>query len=76
MVPKDRILAETDSPYLAPEPLRGTKNVPENVVRVYEKLAALRGEELEALAAQIEKNVCSLFPKLAAWRQNGENAHG
>lgn len=48
MVPPERILAETDSPYLAPEPFRGTLNTPKNVVQVYEKLAQLRGEELFA----------------------------
>ena len=66
IVPADRILAETDSPYLAPEPLRGTLNTPKNVVRVYEKLAALRGEPLEELAAQIHKNAHTLFRKLNA----------
>ena len=66
IVPADRILAETDSPYLAPEPLRGTLNTPKNVVRVYEKLAALRGEPLEELAAQIHKNAHTLFKKLNA----------
>ena len=66
IVPADRILAETDSPYLAPEPLRGTLNTPKNVVRVYEKLAALRGEPLEELAAQIHKNAYTLFKKLNA----------
>lgn len=64
MVPPDRILAETDCPYLAPEPLRGTLNTPKNVVRVYEKLAALRGEEPAALAAQIRTNAKNLFRKL------------
>ncbi len=64
IVPADRILAETDSPYLAPEPLRGTLNTPKNVVRVYEKLAILRGEEPAALAAQIHKNARALFFKL------------
>lgn len=64
MVPADRILAETDSPYLAPEPLRGTLNTPANVVKVYEKLAALRGEQIEEFAAQVRKNAHTLFPKL------------
>ena len=64
IVPADRILAETDSPYLAPEPFRGTRNTPKNVVKVYEKLAALRGEETEALAERIEQNARALFTKL------------
>lgn len=64
MVPSDRILAETDSPYLAPEPMRGTVNTPANVVKVYEKLAFLRGESTQELAAQINKNARELFQKL------------
>ena len=64
IVPADRILAETDSPYLAPEPFRGTRNTPKNVKKIYEKLAALRGEEPAALEEQIERNARALFPKL------------
>lgn len=64
MVPSDRILAETDSPYLAPEPFRGTLNTPKNVVKIYEKLALLRGERLEELAARIEANAKTLFYKI------------
>lgn len=64
MVPPERILAETDSPYLAPEPFRGTLNTPKNVVQVYEKLAQLRGEELFALAARIHENAKTLFYKI------------
>ena len=64
IVPKERILAETDSPYLAPEPYRGTLNTPKNVVKVYEKLANLRGEPLEELAENIWNNAHELFPKL------------
>lgn len=66
IVPADRILAETDSPYLAPEPLRGTLNTPLNVIKIYEKLALLRGQPTEELAAQISKNARTLFKKLAA----------
>ena len=64
MVPADRLLAETDSPYLAPEPFRGTLNTPRNVGKIYEKLAALRGEPLGQLSEQIEKNARTLFFKL------------
>ena len=42
LVPNDRILIETDSPYLAPEPLRGTKNEPKNVYLVAKKIAELK----------------------------------
>ena len=64
IVPPERILAETDSPYLAPEPFRGTLNTPKNVVQVYEKLAQLRGEETEALALRIKQNAKTLFYKI------------
>ena len=43
MVPLDRLLIETDSPFLAPVPHRGNRNEPANVVRVAEAIAALRG---------------------------------
>ena len=61
IVPKDRILAETDCPYLTPEPHRGKPNAPKNVVYVYEKLAALRSVPPEELADEIEKNARALF---------------
>lgn len=64
VVPDDRLLAETDSPYLAPEPLRGTQNTPANVPLVYKTLALLRGQDEELLAARIAKNAHSLFFKL------------
>ena len=64
IVPPERILAETDSPYLAPEPFRGTLNTPKNVVQVYEKLAQLRGEEVFALAVRIHENAKTLFYKI------------
>lgn len=66
IVPADRILAETDSPYLTPEPLRGTLNTPLNVIKIYEKLALLRGQPTEELTEQISKNARTLFKKLAA----------
>ncbi len=64
IIPADRILAETDSPYLAPEPYRGTLNSPKNVVKIYEKLALLRGENQEDLCENIYKNAHTLFKKL------------
>lgn len=63
-IPSDRILTETDSPYLAPEPVRGTLNTPKNVIRIYEKLAELRGESLEKFAETVWKNAHTLFFKL------------
>lgn len=60
-VPADRILCETDSPYLAPTPHRGTRNEPAWVVRVAEDLAALRGVSLDDLARQTRANFEALF---------------
>jgi TatD DNase family protein len=60
-VPVDRILAETDCPYLAPQPVRGRPNEPAYVVHTVTALAALRGDEVEVLAAQIDDNATALF---------------
>jgi TatD DNase family protein len=60
-VPRDRILAETDSPYLAPQPVRGRRNEPANVVHTVAALAAARGEEADELAAQIDANATTAF---------------
>jgi TatD DNase family protein len=59
--PLDRILTETDSPYLAPHPLRGKRNEPANVRLVAERLAELRGMGLEELAEAVWKNACVIF---------------
>ena len=48
LVPADRLLVETDSPYLAPVPFRGKRNEPAHVARVLEVLAELRGDTLRA----------------------------
>ncbi|HKY22665.1 MAG TPA: TatD family hydrolase [Vicinamibacterales bacterium] len=60
-VPYDRLLCETDSPYLAPTPHRGKRNEPAWVVRVAEELAAARGEPLEELHRRIDANFAELF---------------
>lgn len=60
-VPPDRILAETDSPYLAPQPLRGRPNEPAYVVHTLAVLAEVRGEEPDELAARIEANAARAF---------------
>jgi TatD DNase family protein len=57
----DRLLTETDSPYLAPQPLRGRPNEPANVVHTLEALAAARHEDPEELAAQIDANAQRVF---------------
>ena len=61
-VPADRLLVETDSPYLAPIPHRGKPNLPEYVRDVADYLAMLRGESYERFAQQTTENVTRLFP--------------
>jgi len=60
-VPSERLLAETDSPYLAPQPRRGRPNEPANVVHTVAALAEARGEDTAELAAQIEANASAAF---------------
>jgi len=60
-IPADRVLAETDSPYLAPQPRRGRPNEPANVVHTIAALAAARGEEPAELARQIDRNADAAF---------------
>lgn len=60
-IPPDRILAETDSPFLAPQPVRGARNEPAHVVHTLAVLAETRGEEPAALGAQIEENATRAF---------------
>lgn len=60
-VPEDRILAETDSPYLAPVPRRGRPNEPANVVYTVAALAETRGDDAAALAARIDANATAAF---------------
>jgi TatD DNase family protein len=60
-VPADRLLSETDSPYLAPVPYRGKRNEPAWVVRIVEELARARGLPVEELARQIDTNFSTLF---------------
>ena len=59
--PLDRILTETDSPYLSPHPLRGRRNEPARVQLVAERLAALRGMAVETLAAAVWQNAAEMF---------------
>jgi TatD DNase family protein len=60
-VPLERVLVETDSPFLAPAPNRGKRNEPALVVRVAERVAELHGIELSALAARATANFHALF---------------
>jgi TatD DNase family protein len=60
-VPLDRLLIETDSPFLAPVPHRGTRNEPARVVHVAEAIALQRRTAVEVIAAASEENFVRLF---------------
>jgi TatD DNase family protein len=60
-IPAERILAETDSPYLAPQPMRGRPNEPANVVHTVAALARARGEEPDELERLIDGNASACF---------------
>jgi TatD DNase family protein len=60
-VPEDRILVETDAPYLSPQPLRGKRNAPANVVETAHAVAAARGVTYEELERAVEANARALF---------------
>ena len=61
IVPGDRVLVETDAPYLAPEPHRGRRNEPALVRRTLEVLAEVRGADFHGLAAAIAENASRVF---------------
>ena len=60
----DRILVETDSPFLAPQRLRGRDNAPSNVVDVIEAIALARGEPVETVRNITAENARTAFPRL------------
>lgn len=64
LVPNERILIETDSPYLSPEPLRGTRNTPTNVKIVAQKIADAKGlsfEEVEKITVENTKKILKII---------------
>jgi TatD DNase family protein len=61
IVPDARILTETDSPFLAPQPVRGKPNQPANVVATAERLAEVRGTNYEQFERQVEANAARVF---------------
>ena len=61
MVPADRLLVETDSPYLAPVPYRGKRNEPAYVARVVDTIAEVRGESPAQVALQTADNFGAVF---------------
>jgi TatD DNase family protein len=60
-VPLDRILLETDAPYLAPTPYRGRRNEPAHVRRVAEQIAQVRGLPVEEVIALTGQNAANVF---------------
>jgi len=60
-VPADRLLVETDSPYLSPQPRRGRPNEPANVVHTVAALAEARGDDPAELAARLDANAAAAF---------------
>jgi TatD DNase family protein len=60
-VPRDKLLAETDSPYLAPQAMRGRRNEPAYVMHTVEVLAHARDEDAAELVAQIDANANAVF---------------
>lgn len=61
MIPENKLLIETDSPYLAPEPVRGTRNNSMNVKYVAQKIAAVKNKTLEEIAQITNKNAKTIF---------------
>lgn len=61
MTPKDRLLVETDAPYLSPEPKRGKRNEPAYVHYVVKRLAEVRGTSFEEMAELTSQNARNLF---------------
>lgn len=60
-IPADRILSETDAPYVAPAPYRGKRNEPVYVIEVVKKLAEIKGVEFEEIREQISENAKRIF---------------
>jgi TatD DNase family protein len=61
MIPLDRILLETDAPYVAPEPYRGKRNEPAYIIETYKKLAEIKKVSLEEVAEKISETASKIF---------------
>jgi len=72
--PLDRLLVETDAPYLAPEPYRGKTNEPAFVTKTAAVLASVKGLAPDALAAVTTANAARVFPRMAAFARSAAAA--
>ena len=63
-IPDDKILAETDSPYLSPEPLRGKMNQPSHILHTLKKLAEIRKTNYDKIVELTKNNFLNLFQKI------------
>lgn len=75
-IPLDRILVETDSPFLAPQRLRGRDNEPANVLDVIDELARVRGEPAEVVRRATTANARAAFPPLSTVENETSRSRG
>ena len=64
MLPMDKIILETDAPYLAPEPFRGRRNNSAYLSYVAEKIAEIKGISKQEVIEKTSHNACTLYKKL------------
>ncbi len=69
--PLNRLLVETDAPYLAPEPFRGKPNEPSYVTRTAEVLATAKGVSIAEIAEATTANALRVFPRMASFAHSG-----
>ncbi len=60
-IPLERIMSETDAPFVSPAPHRGQRNEPSYVIEIVKKIAAIRGEDEEKVSGQLLQNARTLF---------------
>ena len=65
-IPLNKIMLETDSPYLSPKPFRGKQNEPKNLLHIAEKIAEIKEISLKEVAASTTETALNLFKKLNA----------
>ncbi len=70
-IPLDRLLVETDSPYLAPVPFRGKRNEPAHTVHTAKVLSEIKGLTTDAMAELTTRNFRALYEKAAGPRSAG-----